>query len=107
MTEKTFLEGHAAAMVCHRREHSSDQTFHADESFDALADYADELAAKVAEYEKQAEDGTLASYMYGAASHQLHETINELTLERARSVELKARLEALEEREFSGGIAAR
>ena len=53
---KTFLEKHAAAMVCHRQEHErGDFTRIAGEAFDALADYADELAAKVAELEEEEE----------------------------------------------------
>ena len=53
MNEKTFLEKHAAAMVCHRKEHCSWDA--AEEAFDALADYADELAARVAELEEEEE----------------------------------------------------
>ena len=52
--EKTTLEKHAAAMVCHRLEFNERpvaRTEHED-AFDALADYADELAARVAELEE-------------------------------------------------------
>ena len=42
---KTFLEKHAAAMVCHRQEYEKGSANGiAGEAFDALADYADELA---------------------------------------------------------------
>ncbi len=50
-SEKTFLEGHAAAMVCHRREFETNDQIEQADAFDALADYADELAEKVAELE--------------------------------------------------------
>ena len=50
--KKTFLEKHAAAMVCHRQEFTRDHYQYAHAAFDALADYADELAARVAELEE-------------------------------------------------------
>jgi hypothetical protein len=55
--EKTFSEKHAAAMVCHRREYreGADRCSRG-EAFAALADYADELAAKVAELEEEEEE---------------------------------------------------
>ena len=51
---KTTLEKHAAAMACHRREfHERRWAVESTaEAFDALADYADELAARVAELEE-------------------------------------------------------
>ena len=56
MNEKTFLEKHAAAMVCHRQEYreGADRCSRG-EAFAALADYADELAAMVAELEEEEE----------------------------------------------------
>lgn len=56
--EKTFLEKHAAAMVCHRQEHGDSSTFEDTraDAFDALADYADELAEMVAELEEGEEE---------------------------------------------------
>ena len=67
---KTFLEKHAAAMVCHRQEFTRDNSEmgHLDD-FNALADYADELAAKVDEAEKTLAKAIVSSaideHLYG------------------------------------------
>lgn len=62
--KKTFLEKHAAAMVCHRQEFADSNEWPGP-AFDALADYADDLAAKVAEAEQLLANVSLLLGGYG------------------------------------------